>query len=108
MKHYRWEMLFLILQLYGFYGLPLFAESTDIIGMVTLTVFLTFVLSILMGAVSNNKGKYLYPVLVGLCFLPSVFMFYNESAFVYVLYYAVISSVGMGIGLLIKKLIGKR
>lgn len=101
-------MLLFILQLYGFYGLPLFAEPAEIIGVMTLTVFLTFVLSILMGAVFNKKVKYLYPVLVGLCFLPSVFLFYNESALVYMLWYVVISSVGMGIGCLLKKLIGKR
>ena len=76
-----------MLQLFMFYIFPLFAGPTDAMGMVFLIVVATFLLSFVLGAISNRKGKFLYPLAIAVLFIPSVFIYYNESALVYSLWY---------------------
>ena len=52
------EIIIGILQLLLFYVLPLFAGPTDAMGMVFLIIVGTFILSLLIGILSNNKIKY--------------------------------------------------
>lgn len=108
MKKYVKEIIILLIQLLVFYMLPLFAGPTDAMGMVFLILLSTFVLSILIGGISNEKVKYLYPVVIAMLFIPSVFISYNESAFIHSVWYFVVSTIGMLIGTIASKLIGKR
>ena len=73
-------------------------------GMVLLIILATFVLSIIIGSISKERIKYLYPTIVAIVFIPSVFIHYNESALVHTLWYLVISSVGVIVGTVIYKL----
>ncbi len=107
MKKYWKEILILILQLFMFYISPLFAGPTDAIGMVVLIILATFVLSIVLGAVSGTKLKYVYPVLIAVLFIPSVYIYYNETALVHSVWYLVISTVGLTISSFIRWLILK-
>jgi len=102
------EFFAIIIQLFMFYIFPLFAGPTDAIGMVFLILLSTFILSFLLGIISNNKLKIIYPVLISLLFIPSVWIYYNESALVHALWYLVISFVGLLFGMLIKFLFSKR
>lgn len=53
---------------------------------------------------SKNKGFNLFIVLIAaLFFLPSIFIFYNESAWIYTIIYAIISLAGSFIGSLKNK-----
>ena len=106
MKKYFKEIIILLIQLFMFYIFPLFAGPTDAIGMVLLIILMTFILSTLLAILSNLKIKYLYPVIISLFFIPSVFIYYNESALVHSSWYLVVSSFGFGIGLFIR-LLGK-
>ncbi len=111
MKKYFKEIMLLLIQLFMFYISPLFAGPTDTMGMVVLIILSVFILSIILGIISNNKIKYLYPVIISVLFIPSIFLYYNESALIYVLWYLIISFIGLGIGLLIyqlKKYNGRR
>lgn len=108
MKKYVKEIIILLIQLLIFYMLPLLAGPTDAMGMVFLILLSTFVLSILIGGISNKKVKYLYPVVIAMLFIPSVFIYYNESAFIHSVWYFVVSTIGMLIGTIANKLIGKR
>ena len=67
------EIIIGILQLLLFYVLPLFAGPTDAMGMVFLIIVGTFILSLLIGILSNNKIKYFYSVFTSIIFIPSVF-----------------------------------
>ena len=98
MKKYFKEIAILIAQLLMFYVFPLTAGPTDAMGM----VFLIIVLAIIMGSVSKKKAKYVYPLLVSVLFIPSVFIYYNESALIHSIWYLVISSVGLLIGALMQ------
>ncbi|MDO5124468.1 MAG: hypothetical protein Q4D44_07385 [Eubacteriales bacterium] len=112
MKRFWKELVILAVQLFMFYIFPLFAGPTDAMGMVVLIIAVTFLLSIIIGSISKEKLKYLYPVATSVLFIPSVFIYYNESALIHAVWYLVISAVGLLIGslihLIVKKLFLKR
>ena len=105
MKNYIKELIVLLLQLIVFYILPLFSGPTDMIGLVFLIIILTFILSIIMGIISDNKVKYLYSIIISILFIPSIFIYYNESAIMYVIWYFLDSSIGLLVGTIIKKIL---
>ena len=104
MKRFIKEIIILLIQMFMFYIFPLFAGPTDAMGMVLLIILVTFVLSIIIGSISKEKIKYLYPIIISITFIPSVFIYYNESALVHTLWYLVISSVGLVFGIGMYKL----
>ena len=104
MKQYKKELIILIIQLFMFYIFPLFAGPTDAMGMVFLIWLSTILLGILMGIISPKKVKYLYPIIISILFIPSIFIYYNESALVHSLWYLVSSSIGLLIGIIINKI----
>ena len=101
MKRYLKEIIILLLQLFMFYIFPLFAGPTDMMGVVLLIILSTFLLSFVLGCISKERIKYLYPVIISILFIPSVFIYYNESALIHAVWYLVISSIGMIVGLVI-------
>ena len=101
MKKYLKELIILLIQLFMFYIFPLFAGPTDIMGMVVIIILITLILSIIIGNLSKEKIKYLYPVIISLLFIPSVFIYYNESALIHSIWYFTVSSIGIVIGTII-------
>ena len=89
MKKYIREIIILLLQIFLFYIFPLFAGPTDAMGMVVIILFSTFILSIIIASISKQKTKYLYPIVVAILFIPSVFIYYNESALIHSIWYLV-------------------
>ena len=107
MKKYVKEIIILLVQSAVFYLVPLFGMTDNPMGMVLLIVLLTLGLSLILGAVSKEKIKYLYPVIISVLFIPSVFIYYNETALVHAIWYLVISLVGVAIGTVINKAVSK-
>lgn len=107
MKRYLKEIILLLIQLFMYYIFPLFAGPTDVMGMIVLIIFVTFLLGILMGLISENEVKVLWPVAVSIIFIPSVFIYYNETALIHALWYLVVSSAGLLLGIIIRKLFKK-
>ena len=108
MKKYFKEVLILAIQLFMFYIFPLFAGPTDAMGMGVLIIFSTLLLSLILGIFSKKKIKFLYPIVIALLFIPSVFIHYNESSMIHTVWYLVISSVGLIVGSVIHKLIFRK
>jgi len=108
MKKYLKEIIILIIQLLVFYLLPLFAGPTDAMGMVFLIIISVFILGLTIGTISNQKIKYLYPLIISILFIPSVFIYYNESALVHAVWYFVISYIGLLIGSIINLIVNKK
>ena len=73
-------------------------------GMVVLILLSTLVLSMVLASISNKRIKYLYPVIVSLIFIPSVFIHYNETALIHSIWYLVDSAIGILLGTIIYKL----
>ena len=104
MKKYLKEIITLFIQLFMFYLYPIFALRVDPIAMVLVILFVTTLLSLILGIISNNKIRYLYPGVISLLFLPSVFIYYNESALVHSLWYFVVSLFGLFLGIIISNI----
>lgn len=104
MKNYLKELIIILLQIFMFYIFPLFAGPTDAMGMVVIILFTTFILSTILVIISDKKIKYFYPFLVVILFIPSVFIYYNESALIHSLWYLVSSLIGIVIGMILFKL----
>ena len=101
MKYLK-EIIILVIELFLFYIFPLFCGPTDAMGMVFIIILSTFILSFILSLISNNKLKFLFPIVISLCFIPSVFIYYNESALIHSLWYLVISYIGIILGYFIK------
>ena len=108
MKKYLKEIVILIIQLFMFYIFPLFAGPTDAMGMVFLIIVATLVLSMVIGSISNEKVKYLYPIIVAVVFVPSVYIYYNESAMIHSVWYFVVSTIGLLVGATVHRAFGKK
>ena len=108
MRLYIKEIIVMLLQLFMFYVFPLFAGPTDAIGMVVMIILATFLFSIVLGLISNKKMKYVYPVITAVVFVPSVFIYYNETAMIHSMWYLVVSSVGMILGSALRQLIFRK
>ncbi|MBQ7102355.1 MAG: hypothetical protein IJN81_12005 [Clostridia bacterium] len=98
MKRYIKEIIVSLLQLFMFYVFPLFAGPTDAMGMVVTIILATLFLSFIIGVLSNNALKYLYPIVTAVVFIPSVFIYYNESALIHSVWYLALSGVGLLVG----------
>ena len=102
MKKYINEIAILLIQLFTFYVLPIFKEI-GAIGMVLTIILATFILSIIIGIKEKEKIKYLYPIIVSLLFIPTVYIYYNESALIHSIWYFVVSFIGIILGTLLRK-----
>ena len=106
-KYYK-EIKVFALQIFMFYIFPLFSGPTDAMGMVLLIILATFVLSLILGIISKNKLRYFYPVITSIIFIPSIFIYYNESALVHSVWYLAVSFIGLSVGTLIRLAFSKR
>ena len=104
MKKYLKEIIILVIQLFMFYIYPLFAGPIDPMAMVLFIWLSTIIFGIIIAIISNNKIKYLYPIIISILFIPSVFIYYNESALIHSLWYLVSSSIGLLVGIGIQTL----
>ena len=107
MKKFIKELIVIIIQLFMFYIFPLFSGPTDVMGMVMLIIIVTFLLSVIIGSISKEKIKYFYPIVTSLSFIPSIFIYYNESALIHSVWYLVISSIGLIVGVFLYKLFNR-
>lgn len=86
-----------------FYLLPPMIINTSMAMLILLVVtpLLTFLLVLYYGL---KQGFSLWLILLtGLLFVPTIFIFYNDSALIYVLLYTGIALIGNGIGSLFAK-----
>ena len=108
MKKYLKEIILLAIQSFMFYIFPLFAGPTDVMGMVVIILLVTLILSIIIASISKQKVKYLYPIIIAILFTPSVFIYYNTSALVHILWHTEIAFIGIVVGTIIHKITHKK
>ena len=104
MKEYFKEIIILLCQIFMFYIFPMMAGPTDMMGLVALLIFSTFILSLLLVIISDKKVKYSYPVIVSILFGPTILIYYNSSAIVHIVWYFVTSLIGLITGEIIYRL----
>ena len=104
MKNLSREIIILLIQLFIFYVFPIFSGPTDTMGMIIIILLSTLILSLIIGIFSNKKIKYIYPFIASILFIPSVFIYYNESALIHSVWYLVTSAIGLIVGIVINKI----
>ena len=102
MKKYSKEIIVFVFQVMVFYLIPFTAGPTDGLGLVDVLLFFTLMLSVIFGAISKGKVRIIYPFVVAIVFIPTVYIHYNYTALVYTVWYLIDSYLGVGIGSLIK------
>ena len=105
MKKYIKEIVILLIQLFVFYIFPMFAKPDDAMGMTLFIILVTLVLSLIIGVISKEKIKFAYPAVIAVLFIPSVFIFYNESALIHSVWHFIFATAGMVIGTIINRII---
>ena len=48
-----------------------------------------------------NKSAILHPLIAGIAFIPTLYLYYNDSALVYLAFYVITAVMGIGIGWII-------
>jgi len=94
-------MPYLIVIIPSFYLFPLFAKDTGsfMLLLLFITPLVCFISALLYGM---KKGiDFSFPLLTGFFFAPTIFIYYNESAWVYIVMFAIITLVGNCLGALL-------
>ena len=104
MKKIREMSVYLIVITLAFYVLPAFINDTGtgIFFLIILTPIICFVTSIIYGI--RHSFNLIFLLIIMILFIPTIFIFYNESAAVYVLIYGINAVIGNLLGSLIKKM----
>ena len=108
MKKYSKEIIVFVFQVMVFYLIPFTAGPTDGMGMIIVLLFSTLILSVIFGAVSKGKVRIIYPFVVAVLFIPTVYIHYNYTAFEHVTWYLIDSYLGVLIGSFIGKISKER
>lgn len=103
MEKFRKMLPYLLAMIFAFYILPFLIIDTGS-GMFILLIgipMICYIVSMIYGI--KNSFNLLYPLFIMLLFAPSIFIFYNDSATIYIVIYGSISLIGNFIGSLICK-----
>ncbi|MEG2698796.1 MAG: hypothetical protein RR951_07695 [Ruthenibacterium sp.] len=95
---------YLLFNIMAFYLLPMIIQDTGSAMFVLLVAipFICFAAAIVFGIF--NAFNWMYPLSVALLFVPTIFIYYNESAAFYITVYGIIAFLGNLIGLIFYKL----
>lgn len=92
----NWINYFIIL--IAFYIVPMLIKDTGS-GMFILLIvipLITLITSLIYGL--RNTVDFIYPLIVAILFIPTLFIYYNSSAWVYVIAYSMIALIGELLG----------
>ena len=103
MDKFKKNLIFYILLIIDFYVIPWFIKDTGsaMIVMLGIIPMVCFVTSMMYGI--RNGFDFWYVFIVAILFIPSIFIFYNSSAWIYVVVYAGIALLGTFIALPLRK-----
>ena len=101
-------LIFVVLQAIIFYVLPLFAGPTDVMGLVLIQFAATFVLSFAVGVSTKSTMKFVFPIIATVGFIPVIMIYMNYTAYIYLIFYAVLTVVGVALGTGLRNLFVKK
>ena len=97
----NWVYYFIIF--ITFYLIPILIQDTGS-GMFILLIvipLITLITSIIYGL--RNVFDFIYPLIVAILFIPTLFIYYNASAWTYILEYSIIAVIGELLGKTLQK-----
>ena len=101
MKKLRNQFPFLLIIVLAFYGLPFIDRESGMLTLLILFTIVCFLVALVYGV--KHSFSLVYSIIVMALFIPTIFIFYNETASIYVGMYGVISIVGNLLGSFVKK-----
>ena len=102
MEKIKNQFAYLLIIALTFYGLPLIDRESKMLLLWILFPLMCFLSAIVYGI--KYLFSLLYSILVMVLFIPTIFIFYNETASFYIGVYGVISLVGNLLGSFIRKI----
>lgn len=103
MEKLKKNIVFYLLLLIDFYIIPLVIKDTGSAMIVMLAIIPLICLTISVFYGIRNGFDFQYILSVAIIFIPSIFIFYNSSAWVYVVGYGVIALIGNLMALPLRK-----
>lgn len=103
METLKKNIVFYLVLLIDFYIVPLVIQDTGSAMAVMLVILpmICLITSIFYGI--RNGFDFWYILIVAIMFTPTIFIFYNSSAWVYIIGYAIVALIGVLIGLPFRK-----
>ena len=103
MENFKKNWIYYFIILIAFYIVPMLIKDTGS-GMFILLIvipLITLITSIIYGL--RNTVDFIYPLLVAILFIPTLFIYYNTSAWVYVIAYSMVAVIGELLGKTLQK-----
>lgn len=97
----NWVYYFIIFII--FYLIPILIQDTgsDMFILLIVIPLITLITSIIYGL--RNVFDFIYPLIVAILFIPTLFIYYNASAWTYILVYSMIAVIGELLGKTLQK-----
>lgn len=94
---------YLLVMVLDFYLLPFLIKDTGTAMVILLVVvpLICLICAIVFGA--KNNFNLLFCMIVAILYVPTIFIFYNSSAWVYVIGYGIVAIIGNIVGMLFHK-----
>ena len=102
MKKIKNQFAYLLIIALTFYGLPLIDRESGMLILLILFPLVCFLVALVYDV--KQSFSLVYSILVMVLFIPTIFIFYNETANFYIGVYGVISIVGNLLGSFIRKI----
>lgn len=103
MEKLKKNWIYYLIILIAFYLVPMLIKDTGS-GMFILLIvipLITLITSLIYGL--RNTVDFVYPLIVAILFIPTLFIYYNTSAWIYIIVYSVIAVIGELIGKILQK-----
>lgn len=103
MEKLKKNWIYYFIMFIAFYLVPILIKDTGS-GMTILLIvipLITLITSLIYGL--RNTFDFVYPLIVAILFIPTLFIYYNTSAWIYIIVYSVIAVIGELIGKILPK-----
>ena len=106
MKNIQNQIPYLLIIVLAFYGFPFINRESGMLILLILFPLVCFLVALVYGV--KQSFSLVYSILVMALFIPTIFIFYNETASFYIGIYGVISLVGNLLGSFIRKIYNRK
>ena len=103
MEKLKKNWIYYLVILIAFYIVPMLIKDTGS-GMFILLIvipLITLITSLIYGL--RNTVDFIYPLIVAILFIPTLFIYYNNSAWIYIFVYSMIAVIGELLGKTLQK-----
>ena len=106
MKKIQNQIPYLLIMVLAFYGFPFIDRESGMLTLLILFPLVCLVSAIVYGI--KYSFSLMYSILVMALFIPTIYIYYNETASFYIVVYGVVSLVGNLLGSFIRKIYNQK